>query len=166
MAVAGDITKSVAKNPYIWLPFIAVAGVGGYMLYRKVFKTKAEKLKQSSETDVSIENPFSYDKFLSQNIPNGTSLLTWSSANAYAKQIYDSLNTYFDDSEDVCIGAFKAIPSKTNVAQVCKNFYLIYKKDILEYIKQGNKTFDFGSGGLSSSDYNQVLTIVKNKPKF
>ena len=135
-------------------------------MFKKVFKSKGERLAEESETTVSKDNPFSYDKFLSQSIPDGTSLLTWSQANAFAKTIYESLNTYFSDSEGICVGTFRTIPSKVKVAQVARNFYGLYKRDILEYIKNGNKTFDFGTGGLSDDSYNQVLTIVDKKPKF
>ena len=81
-------------------------------------------------------------------------------------QIYDSLNSYFSDSPDITIGVFNSLGSKLKVAQVCEKFYVIYKRDILEYLKNGNKTFDFGTGGLSNEDYNRILTIVSNKPKF
>jgi hypothetical protein len=164
--MADIVTKSVADKPLQWLAVVGVIGVSGYFIFKKLYKSKEEKLQEVSETSVSEENPWSYDKFLSQEIPVGTKLLTWSQSNAYAKTIYDSLNTYFSDSTDICIGAFKAIPSKINVAQVCRNFYAVYKRDILEYLKNGNKTFDFGTGGLSDSEYNQVLTIVNNKSKF
>jgi hypothetical protein len=164
--MADIVTKSVADKPLQWLAVVGIIGAGGYFLFKKAYKSKSERLQESSETSVSTENPFSYDKFLSQSIPDGTNLLTWNQANAYAKTIYDSLNTYFNDSEDVCIGTFKAIPSKVKVAQVCRNFYGLYKRDILEYLKKGNKTFDFGTGGLSDYSYQQILTIVNNKPKF
>lgn len=164
--MAGEVTKSVANKPLEWLAVVGILGVGGYFLFKKVFKSKGERLAEESETTISTENPFSYDKFLSQSIPDNTSLLTWSQANAYAKTIYDSLNTYFSDSEGICVGAFRTIPSKVKVAQVARNFYGLYKRDILEYIKNGNKTFDFGTGGLSEDSYNQVLTIVDKKPKF
>jgi hypothetical protein len=52
------------------------------------------------------------------------------------------------------------------VAQVCKEFFDMYKKDILEFLKTGSKTFDFGTGGLSKEDYQRILTIVSKKPKF
>jgi hypothetical protein len=164
--MASIVTKSVADKPLQWLAVVGVVGVGGYLIFKKLYKSKEEKLQESSETSISTENAWSYDKFLSQSVPDNTSLLTWSQANAFAKTIYDSLNTYFSDSTDICIGAFKAIPSKIKVAQVARNFYGLYKRDILEYLKNGNKTFDFGTGGLSDSEYNQVLTIVNNKPKF
>lgn len=164
--MAGIVTKSVADKPLQWLAVVGVVGAGAYFLSKKLYKSKSEKLAESSETSVSIENPWSYDKFLSQSIPDNTSMLTWSQANAFAKTIYDSLNTYFSDSTDICIGTFKAIPSKLKVAQVSRNFYALYKRDILEYLKKGNKTFDFGTGGVSDADYNQILTIVNNKPKF
>ena len=164
--MASEVTKSVANKPLEWLAVVGILGVGGYFLVKKVFKSKGERLAEESETTVSKDNPFSYDKFLSQSIPDNTSLLTWSQANAFAKTIYDSLNTYFSDSEGICVGAFRSIPSKVKVAQVARNFYGLYKRDILEYIKNGNKTFDFGTGGLSDDSYNQVLTIVDKKPKF
>ena len=63
-------------------------------------------------------------------------------------------------------GVFSSLGSKIKVAQVCEKFYIIYKRDILQYLKSGNKSFDFGTGGLSDEDYQRVLTIVKNKPKF
>jgi hypothetical protein len=165
--MADVLTKSVADKPLQWLAVVGVIGAGGYFLFKKINKTPGEKLQEKSETTDSIDNPWSYNTFLAQKgIPDGASLLTWSQCNSFAKTIYDSLNTYFDDSEDVCIGAFKSIPSKLKVAQVCRNFYALYKRDILEYLKTGNKTFSFGTGGLSESDYQQVLTIVNNKPKF
>ena len=161
--MAGDLTKSVIDKPLQWAGLVGVLGVGGYFLYKKF----ANQSKEKAETSDSAENPWSYNTFLNQSgIPKTASMLSWSSANSYAKTIYDSLNTYFSDSEDICIGAFKSLTSKLKVAQVARNFYAIYKKDILEYLKQGNKTFSFGSGGLSDSDYEQILTIVKNKPKF
>jgi hypothetical protein len=165
--MADIVTKSVADKPLQWLAVVGVVGVGGYFLFNKLNKSKEEKIQEKSETSDSPENPFSYNTFLAQKgIPDGASMLTWSSANSYAKQIYESLNTYFDDSEDVCIGAFKALSSKLKVAQVARNFYGIYKRDILEYLKAGNKTFGFGTGGLGESDYQQILTIVNNKPKY
>lgn len=165
--MAGLIQKSVADKPLQWLGVIGVLGIGGYFLFNKLTKSKEEKIQEKSETSDSPDNPWSYNTFLGQKgVPVGTSMLNWSSANSYAKQIYDSLNTYFTDSEDVCIGAFKALSSKFKVAQVARNFYGLYKRDILEYLKTGNKTFSFGTGGLSESDYQQILTIVNNKPKF
>jgi hypothetical protein len=49
---------------------------------------------------------------------------------------------------------------------VAQAFYNYYKKDILYYLKNGNKTFDFGTGGLSESEYARVIDNVSRKPKF
>ena len=93
-------------------------------------------------------------------------MLKFNTAATYAKRIYDSLNTYFFDDEDILIGVFSSLGSKLKVAQVAEKFFVIYGKDILEYIKNGNKTFDFGTGGISNEDYKRILQIVDNKPKF
>jgi hypothetical protein len=164
--MARAIEQSIADRPLQWLLIAGVIGGAGYLAYKQIKPSKIKKLVEGSETDVSEDNPFSYAKFLAQKVPAGTNLLTWNSASNSAKQIYDSLNSYFNDSEDICIGVFNSLSSKLKVAQVCEKFYMIYKKDILQYLKNGNKTFDFGTGGLSNEDYQRVLTIVNNKPKF
>jgi hypothetical protein len=164
--MAKPIEKSIAERPLQWLLIAGALGTGAYFAFRKLIPSKGERILEDAETDVSKDNPFSYTKFLSQTIPAGTSLLKVANARAAAKQIYDSLNTYFNDDEDITIGVFSSLSSKVKVAQVCKEFFDMYKKDILEYLKTGGKTFDFGTGGLSKEDYQRILTIVSNKPKF
>jgi hypothetical protein len=164
--MAKPIEKSIAERPLQWLLVTGVLGTGLYFLAKSLRPNREKRILEDAETDVSKDNPFSYTEFLSQTIPAGTSLLKVETARGAAKQIYDSLNTYFDDNEDVCIGVFSSLSSKVKVAQVCKEFFNMYKKDILEYLKTGSKTFDFGTGGLSKEDYQRILTIVSKKPKF
>jgi hypothetical protein len=160
------IEQSVADKPLQWLLIAGVVGGAGYLAYKQIRPSKTKKIIEGAEMEVSEENPFSYAKFLAQKVPIGTQLLTFNNAAQSAKQIYDSLNSYFNDSEDICIGVFNSLGSKIKVAQVCEKFYVIYKRDILQYLKVGNKSFDFGTGGLSNEDYQRILTIVSNKPKF
>jgi len=164
--MAKPIEKSIAEKPLQWLLIAGALGTGAYFAFRKLIPSRDERILEDAETDVSESNPFSYTKFLSQTIPAGTSLLKVASARAAAKQIYDSLNTWFNDDEDITIGVFSSLSSKVKVAQVCKEFFDMYRKDILEYLKTGAKTFDFGTGGLSKEDYQRILTIVSKKPKF
>ncbi len=84
-------------------------------------------------------------------------MLPAASAYKEAKKIYDALNTYFVDDADIVIGVFTALPSKIQVAQVAKSFSDYYKRDILEYLKNGKKTFDFGTGGINSEQYNRII---------
>ena len=164
--MAKPIEKSIAEKPLQWLLIAGALGTGAYFAFRKLIPSKEERILEDAETDVSESNPFSYTKFLSQTIPAGTPLLKVANARANAKQIYDSLNTWFNDDEDITIGVFSSLSSKVKVAQVCKEFFDMYKRDILEYLKTGAKTFDFGTGGLSKEDYQRILTIVSKKPKF
>lgn len=164
--MAKAIEQSIADRPLQWLLVTGVLGTAAYFAFRNLIPEKGERILEDAETDVSKNNPFSYTEFLSQTIPAGTSLLKVENARATAKQVYESLNTYFNDNEDIAIGVFSSLSSKVKVAQVCKEFYNMYKKDILEYLKTGAKTFDFGTGGLSKEDYQRILTIVSKKPKF
>jgi hypothetical protein len=160
------IEKSVAEKPLQWLLVAGVVGTGAYFAYRAIKPNRVKKLVEGAETEVSTDNPFSYSIFLKQTIPANTQMLTFNSSAQYAKKIYDALNTYFFDDADIVIGIFSSLGSKLKVAQVAEKFFVIYGKDILQYLKNGNKTFDLGTGGLSETDYNRILTIVDNKPKF
>ena len=164
--MAKTIEKSISEKPLQWLLVAGVLGTGAYFAFRKLVPEKGERILEDAETDVSENNPFSYTKFLSQTIPPGTPLIKVETARAAAKQIYDSLNTFFNDDEDITIGVFNSLSSKVKIAQVCQQFFNMYNKDILEYLKTGGKTFDFGTGGLSKEDYQRILTIVSKKPKF
>ncbi len=164
--MAKVIEKSIAERPLQWLLVTGVLGTGLYFLVKSIRPDKQDRILEDAETDVSNDNPFSYTKFLSQTIPAGTPLITVAGARAAAKQIYDSLNTFFNDDEDITIGVFNSLSSKVKIAQVAQQFFNMYNKDILEYLKTGGKTFDFGTGGLSKDDYQRILTIVSKKPKF
>jgi len=160
------ITQSVADKPLQWLLVAGVVGTGAYFLVKKIAPSKIKKIVEGAETEVSKENPFSYAEFMKQTIPANTNMLTFNAAAQYAKKVYDALNTYFFDDADIVIGIFSSLGSKLKIAQVAEKFFVIYGKDILQYLKKGNKTFDWGTGGLSDEDYNRILTIVNNKPKF
>ena len=161
-----NISESVAQKPLQWL---VVAGVVGYTLYKVVggaVNTSAERAATSAQTTTSASNPWSFSAFLAQRIPAGTKLMTSAGAYAQAKKVYDALNTYFSDDADIVVGVFSALPSQVQVAQVAQSFSTYYKRDILDYIKNGKKTFDFGSGGISTEQYNIIIANVSKKPKF
>tara|TARA_R110000868_G_scaffold165444_1_gene398991 strand:+ start:54 stop:617 length:564 start_codon:yes stop_codon:yes gene_type:complete len=160
------ISESIAQKPIQWLIVAGVVVYFGQKFLGKSITTGAESRTTSAETTTSTENPFSFKSFLAQKIPTGTKLLTASGAYQNAKQVHDALNVYLSEDEDIAIGVFTALPSKTQVAQVAEAFYNYYKKDILYYLKNGNKTIDFGTGGLSDSEYQRVIDNVTRKPKF
>jgi hypothetical protein len=161
-----NFSESIAQKPFQWLI------VGGTILYfgskaiGKLIKTGEERKKEEAETTTSAENPWSATAFLNQKIPAGTNLLTAAKAYEQAKKIYDALNTYFADDADIVVGVFAALPSKVQVAQVVKSFEVYYKRNILEYLQSGKKTFDFGTGGISTELYNRIIENVRRKPKF
>lgn len=151
----------------------AIAGLvlvtGGYFLVKKfgkdVILTPEEKAKRDAES-VGKDNPFSFTEFMAQPFPDGTPLIKVATAQANAKQVYDALSSVLFDSPDVIIGLFNSYKNKAQVAQMSQAFYNTYKRDILNFLKNGNKMFDFGTGGLSTEDYNRIVTIVNKKSKF
>ena len=161
-----SLKESVAQKPFQWLIVGGVIVYFGSKAIGKLIKTGAERQQETAETTTSADNPWSAKAFLGQKIPAGTKLLTAALAYQQAKKIYDSLNTYFFDDEDIVIGVFTALPNQVQVAQVAKSFSDYYKRDILDYLKNGKKTFGFGSGGISTEGYNRIIENVRRKPKF
>lgn len=146
---------------------IAVALLGGaaYGVSRVIKKAKEKSLRKGAEYTTSEDNPFSPSSFF-KKVPAGTKLITRANALQYAKIIYDSLSGYFFDDADKVIYVFASLPSQTIVAQVVENFEAQYKRNVLEFLKSGNKTFDFGTGGINDEQYNRILENVRRKPKY
>ena len=169
MSTKAILTKGATIKPIQF----AIAGLivigGGYFLLKKVGKdvilTPEEKAKKEADS-VSADNPFSFSEFMAQSFPEGTPLIKVATAQANAKQVYNALSGYFFDSPDMIIGLFNSYKNKAQVAQMAQAFYIAYKRDILTFLKNGNKVFDFGTGGLSETDYNRIVTIVNKKSKF
>ena len=161
------ISESIAQRPIQWLIVAGAVVYFGGKFIKNAIPSGVNLRKEEAETSTSAENPWSYKLFLSGNkIPAGTNLLTAAKAYEQAKKVYDALNTYFTDNADMVVGVFAALPSKVQVAQVVKSFESFYKRNILEYLKSGKKTFDFGTGGISEELYNRIIENVKRKPKF
>lgn len=162
-----SFSESIAQKPIQWLIVAGAVVYFGGKFIKNVVPSGINIRKEEAETSTSAENPWSYKAFLSGNkIPAGTNLLTTAKAYEQAKKVYDALNTYFTDNADIVVGVFAALPSKVQVAQVVQAFDTYYKRDILQYIQEGKKTFDFGTGGISDALYNRIIENVKRKPKF
>ena len=162
------ISQSVANKPIQWLIVAGVVGYFGYKILKDVIKTGDEK-KSGSAEESTAGNPWAFESFLEwDKVPKNTKRLTYEQATAKAQQVFDALNTYFYDSEDIAVGVFTQLPNQLQVAQVANAFYNVVSKgrDVLAYLKEGNKTFDFWTGGLSDANYQRVINNVARKPKY
>ena len=162
-----SITESISQRPIQWLIVAGTIIYFGGKFIKNVIPSGENLRKEEAETATSTDNPWSANTFLNQpNIPKTAKFLKADAAYKEAKKVYDALNTYFVDDADIVVGVFAALPSKLQVAQVVKSFEAYYKRNILEYLKNGKKTFDFGTGGISTELYNRIIENVKRKPKF
>lgn len=166
MSTKAILAHGASNKPIQFAGAIILLAGAGYLVYKNAKPSEGEKAVENAETNVSKDNPFSFAQFLGQTIPSGTPLLKVAVAQSNAKQVYDALSGYFFDSPDMIIGLFNSYKNKAQVAMLAQAFYNGYKRDILDFLKKGNKTFDFGTGGLSTTDYERILTIVSKKPKF
>jgi len=159
--------ESVAQKPIQWLVVGGVVAYVAYKLIDKAIVSGQERTIITAETDASTTNPWQFGYFLSKNIPKkDTNVLNSKGAYLAAKQIYDELNSYFNDDDDVVIGVFSSLSSKYKVAQVAQAFNQYFKRDILTYLREGKKTFDFGTGGISDDNYQKIITMVNKKPLY
>ena len=165
-ASTSTISESIAQRPIQWLIVTGAVVYFGGKFIKGIIPSGENLRKGAAETTTSADNPWSANAFMSQKIPANTNLINSKGQAQKAKLIYDSLNTYFVDDADIVIGVFASLPSKVQVAQVVQYFENYYKRNMLEYLKNGKKTFDFGTGGLSQEAYNRILETVKRKPKF
>lgn len=161
-----SISDSIAQKPLQWLVVAGAVIYFGGKFIKNVVPTGDNMRKEEAETTTSVDNPWSATTFLAQKIPVNTNLITAAGAFQLAKKVYDSLNTYFYDDADIAVGVFTALSSKIKVALVVKSFEAFYGRNILEYLKNGNKTFGFGTGGINTEEYNRIIENVKRKPKF
>jgi uncharacterized protein YqcC (DUF446 family) len=160
------VGESVVQKPIQWLIVAGVVGYIGYKLLKDVVKTGDEKKQEGAET-AGTNNPFAFEQFLDwTKVPKGTKVLEYNAALARARQIYNALDVVAYENEDIVVGVFTSLPSQIQVAQVAKAFYDNFGKDVLTYIQQGNKTFNFFTGGLSTENYNRIIQNVARKPKF
>lgn len=161
-----SFSESIAQKPLQWLVVFGAIAYFGSKALKGAATGLANKNLRSAETDTSVDNPFSFNTFLSQKIPANTKMLNSAGAYKYAKQVYDALNVYTSEDEDVAIAAITSLPSKLQVAQVCKAFNDYFKRDIIAYLKEGKVTFDVGQGGLDSTQLKRIFDNVNKKPKF
>lgn len=162
------IKESVAAKPIQWLVVVGVVGYFGYKMLKGVIKTGDDK-KSGGAEESTTGNPWAFDSFLDwSKVPKNTKILTYEQATAKAQQVFNALNTYFDDSEDIAVGVFTQLPSQLQVAQVANAFYnaVTNGRDILTYLREGNKTFGFWTGGLSDANFQRVINNVAKKPKY
>lgn len=158
-----QIKDSFTKNP---LPWVAIAAGAIYLATRgvkKVSELVSSGVQNKFETG-SKENPFAWRAFFAA-IPKGMSytVLTGASADAIAKQIYDSFG-FFSDDENKFKDAFRKFKTQAQIAQVARLFSQKYGKDLLEFIKNGYGPFP--NAGLSDADYNDTLKLVTKLPKY
>ena len=163
---SGSVGQSIADRPLQWLIVAGVVVYFGSKALKGLIKPAGEIRETTAET-ASEDNPFAFNNFLNwAKVPQGTRVLTYDEALKKAKDIYKALDVIAYENEDIVVGVFTSIPSKIQVAQVAKAFSDNFNKDILTYIKEGNKTLSFWTGGLSAANYQRVIDNVARKPKF
>jgi hypothetical protein len=146
---------------------LIVAGVGllAWALYkpiRELFNTLGITKSQTEQSiqeaqSKGIKSPFSplYWKQISK-----AHLLTIAQADAKAKAINDAIyNTGNDFSKILAI--FKTLQYKTQVSFLAYRFQLLYKQDLLEYLKNGHSNI-FVHNALRENQLQTIIDFVNN----
>lgn len=94
-------------------------------LIRKRIEEEAARANTSS-------SPWSPDYYKSS--PQGSHLITRAVANDLAKQIWDSVGTFYDDPESG-YSALKQLSYKTQISWLADVFNMNYKRDLFSWLK-------------------------------
>jgi len=174
VAMVGVIALSMAKKKKVGkldssdVKTIALL-VGGVIAF-SVIKQLLEKLgvwdsADSKALDAASEDPNSWwSPVFWKSKPsyvNYTNPITASTAQAYAKKIYDSIGV-FNDDEDAVKSVFTSLPSRAAGSFVADYFRQLYGQDLLKFLRGGVWPQD----RLSDSDVNEINRYVFNLPKY
>lgn len=163
---SGSVGQNVADKPLQWLIVAGVVFYFGGKAIKKLLGGKGDRAESAAETDTT-DNPWSFATYIDwAKVPSGTKVLSYQDAYNKAQKIYKAMDVVYYENEDVVVGEFLALPSKLQVAQVAKVFFDNWGKDILTFIKYGNKTLSFGTSGLSESNYDRIISNVSKKSKY
>jgi hypothetical protein len=126
-----------------------------------VINTPAEDLVQNTVT--TSGNPFSPVYY--QSFGSGTLLLTRSTAEAYAKQIFDAFNMGFGENFPKIFGVFRLLRTKSQVSFLADVFQQKYTKSLLDTLHNGTSRFmGFPWEGLSGDELAQIISYVDTLP--
>jgi len=166
------MAKSFAKEFLGDLPpwakaVLTIGALGGaFLIARSISKKIKDPTKKGDAA--GGKNPFDYKLFLG-SAPKGHLLLTQSSADGYAKKIYDAMGCN-GDNEETIFGVFRALKTQSQVAFLARAFYLKYGLDLRNTLKNGICTyFPINPGdlpGLNTDELGQVDKIVFAKPLY
>jgi len=142
---------------------------GGALLYLGVLNpllkflglkdNEDEKAVENVITNGGSDNPFNPSFY--KAAPAGAKLITVASAKQLAAIIYNAFGA-FNDDEDAVFGVFRALGYQSQVSFLADIFQQTYKVDLLKYLLGGNWPQD----RLSAEDVNQIIQIVRSKPKY
>lgn len=149
----------------------AILGIGGYLFFQYVtnqFKSGVSNLFGNENTTdtvpikkelLSINSPFSPNFY--KSAPVGSLLLTRLTADNFSKQILDSVG-FFKDDFALVLGVFRQLKTQSQVSFLSDRFLAISGYDLLTWLLGDTWPDD----RFNSEQVNQILTIVKQLPKY
>ena len=127
-----------------------------------IVKTAEDILVENQGNLPNSSNPFSSAFYKYGGA--GTKLLTVSTADTYAKRIYNALG-YFGDDEAAKYSVFRSLKTQSQVSFLAERFRIVYGTDLLEFLKRGKSNWNYANG-LNSDELATVINIVNKLPKF
>ena len=118
----------------------------------------------AAEVQQQLSNPNSpWKPQFYKSAPAGSALLRRSTAETYAKIIYDALNWYADDTAKVN-GVFAALATQSQVSFLSDVFRQSYNADLLSYLQEGSDTFPWN--GLADDELLKITNLVDRLPQY
>lgn len=144
---------------------IGAVGLGIYILYKPIkalFDTFGITQSATAEAVKNIQTSGSKSPFspIYWKSVRGAHLLPVAQANAKAKAIFDSI-TYTGNDYNKILAIFKTLTYKTQVSFLAQQFQMLYKQDLLEYLRNGKSNF-LVHNALSENQIQTLIDFVTN----
>ncbi len=158
------VGKVTTADVFPWL--IVAGGVLAFVLIKEILEmlgiwdSKDTKDLDHAATDPeAFWNP-NFWKTKPANIPWSYSISD-QTAQVWCQEIYDAFGAFNDDEETV-ISVFKRCRTKANASFICYVFDLVYKEDLLKWLRGGWWPQD----RLSDEDVNEINQYINQLPNF
>lgn len=132
-------------------PITEKLGIKDTAVEKKEEKKAAENL-ETQETKINIWQGVDAAK-RAAGAKTSLLILTYSSAVAKAKGIYNSISM-FNDNEERIYSIFRDLSAQTQVASIVDQYRLLYRSDLLNALRSA----------LSKDELNEVTNIISQKP--
>lgn len=118
-----------------------------------------EAVSKAKEDSAKAGSPWNVNFY--KQAPAGAKLLTVSSADALARQLWNAQGL-FNDDEAAAVNAFKQLSAKSQVSFLCERFSILYGKDLFTWLTKWMQSYIGGA----DPELKYITDYVNSLPNY